>query len=237
MEIYPRSCEFVRPAVSNINQMIVVISTVYPRVDLHFTDMLLFGIETRGIDAAICINKSDLDKDGSISNVLDIYTKAGYKVVITSAKNGFGKEELNGLLKDKITAFTGNSGVGKSSLLNLVGENLGLETGTLSAKTEKGRHTTRHTELLLLPGGGYVLDTPGFGKPNMPPMTADKAQKYFREFAKYRDNCKYAGCSHTGERGCAVWAALRRGEIAQSRMESYLDFYDKLKEYRKWQLK
>ena len=217
--------------------MIVVISTVYPKVDLHFIDTLLFGIETHGIDAAVCINKSDLDEDGSISEVFDIYTKAGYKTIITSAKDGRGKEELYALLKDKITAFAGNSGVGKSSLLNLIGEDLNLKTGTLSAKTEKGRHTTRHTELLPLPGGGYVLDTPGFGKLDLPPMTADEAEKYFREFAPYRDNCKFTGCSHTSERGCAVLEAAERGEIAKSRMESYFDFYNKLKEYKKWQLR
>ena len=236
-EIYPRSCSFVRPAVSNINQMIVVISTVYPKVDLHFTDTLLFGIETRKIDAAVCINKSDLDEDGSILKAFDIYQKAGYKTIITSAKDGRGKEDLYALLKDRITAFAGNSGVGKSSLLNLIGEDLKLETGDLSAKTEKGRHTTRHTELLPLPCGGYVLDTPGFGKLDLPPMTADEAEKYFREFAPYRESCEFTGCSHTSERGCAVLEAARRGEIAESRMESYIDFYNKLKEYKKWQFK
>ena len=236
-EILPRKSEFIRPPVANIDNMVVVMSASFPEANLRLTDTMLFYFESRGTDVVICINKSDSDSDGKAKKLSDIYTSAGYRVIITSAVNKMGKDELESVLKGKITAFAGSSGVGKSSLLNLVCKEYNLETGTLSSKTERGRHTTRHVELLELPFGGYVLDTPGFGKIDLPKITADATADYFREFKKYEGMCRFTGCTHTSERDCAVLEAAEKGEIQPSRMESYLAFFNELKENKAWQLR
>jgi len=231
-EILPRSCEFIRPPVSNISQMIVVFSTVSPKVDLRLVDTMLLYIETKGIKGAVCINKSDLDDEENIAKVKDIYEKAGYRAIVTSASLGKGGDELKSLLKDNISAFAGNSGVGKSSLLNIIDSDFDLQTGNISEKIQRGKHTTRHVELLPLSFGGYVLDTPGFGKIDVPEMEAKYLQDYFREFEDFKDGCQFTGCSHTKEKGCAVRAALDEGKISLSRYESYLEFYENLKDYK-----
>ena len=231
-EILPRSCEFIRPPVSNISQMIVVFSTVSPKVDLRIVDTMLLYIETKGIKGAVCINKSDLDEEENIVKVKEIYEKAGYPVVVTSARERLGGDRLKSLLKDEISAFAGNSGVGKSSLLNLIDNDFDLQTGDISEKIQRGKHTTRHVELLPLPFGGYVLDTPGFGKIDVPLMEAKYLGDYFRDFEEYKDKCYFTGCSHTKEKGCAVRDAVDEEKISLSRYESYLEFYEKLKDYK-----
>ena len=233
-EILPRSCEFIRPPVANVNQMIVVLSLVSPAVDLRLVDTMLFYIETKEIEPVICINKCDLDAGDSYTMVQKIYEKAGYRVIVTSAKEGEGKDELTEILKDKITAFAGNSGVGKSSLLNLIENEFELETGEVSHKVERGKHTTRHVELLSLPFGGFVLDTPGFGKIDLPKMEKEKIKYYMREMRDYNDACMFRGCNHISEKGCAVIKAVNEGKIAASRHESYLAFFEELKNYKDW---
>lgn len=234
VEILPRSCEFIRPSVANINQMIVVLSLISPEVDLHLVDALLFCIETKGIEPVICINKCDLNSGDRYSDVKDIYEKTGYRVIVSSAKEGEGREELAEVLKDKITAFAGNSGVGKSSLLNLIEKEFGLETGDVSKKIERGKHTTRHVELLPLHFGGFVLDTPGFGKIDIPKMEKEDIKLYMREMRDLNDKCGFRGCNHISEKGCAVISAVNEGQIPKSRYESYLTFYEELKNYKKW---
>lgn len=235
-EIDERSCSFIRPPVANISQMIVVLCTTSPKVDLKIVDAMLLYIEEKGIKSAVCINKSDLDSEENIAEVKNIYEGAGYKVIVTSAEKGIGADELCEVLKDNITAFAGNSGVGKSSLLNLVDKEYDLETGSISEKIQRGKHTTRHTELMPLKFGGYVLDTPGFGKIDLPKMEARFLQDYFKEFEPYKNECRFQGCSHTKERDCAVKDALESGKISKSRYESYLEFYEKLKENKPWNM-
>ena len=233
--ISERKCAFVRPPVANIDQMIVVLSTASPAVDLTMADRFLFYIEKNGIDAVICINKTDLDEKGEVEKVREIYEKAGYRVIVTSAVQKKGADELKAVLKDKISAFSGNSGVGKSSLLNLIDSDFALSTGEVSKKIMRGKHTTRHVELMELSSGGFVLDTPGFGKIDLPKMPAEDVQLYFREFGKYIPLCRHRGCLHTkGTAGCAVINAVQSGEIAQSRYESYLAFCGELKDYKEW---
>ncbi len=237
VEILPRSCEFIRPPVSNVTQMIVVFSTVSPKVDLRLVDTMLLYIEEKGIKGAVCINKSDLDDPENIEKIKKIYQSAGYQAIVTSAEKGEGGEALSSLLKDNISAFAGNSGVGKSSLLNLIDGSFSLETGNVSEKIQRGKHTTRHVELLPLSFGGYVLDTPGFGKIDLPVIEAKYLENYFKEFEPYRGQCKFTGCSHTKEKGCAVREALENKEISISRYESYVEFYEKLREIKPWERK
>lgn len=236
VEIKERSCSFIRPPVANISQMIVVLTTISPKVDLKTVDTLLMYIEANKIKGTVCINKSDLDDEVNILKTKDIYEKAGYKTIVTSAQNGIGGEALREVLKDNVTAFAGNSGVGKSSLLNLIDSDFSLQTGGVSEKIQRGKHTTRHVELMPLSFGGYVLDTPGFGKVDLPMMEARYLEEYFREFQPYIGECKFTGCSHTAEKECAVKAALERGEIMPSRYESYVEFYNKLKDIKAWNL-
>ena len=233
VEILPRSCEFIRPSVANVNQMIVVLSLISPEVDLHLVDTMLFYIETKGIEPVICINKCDLGAGNRYIDVQSIYEKTGYRVIVASAKEGEGKEELAEVLKDKITAFAGNSGVGKSSLLNLIEKEFGLETGEVSKRVERGKHTTRHVELMPLPFGGFVLDTPGFGKIDLPKIEKEEIKYYMREMRDLNDKCSFRGCNHISEKGCAVIGAVNEGRIEKARYESYLSFFEELKNYKK----
>lgn len=235
-EILPRTCSFIRPPVANIEQMIVVISTVLPQVDLRLADAMLFYFETKGADSVICINKADIADAEDIERVKKIYESACYKVIVASAEENRGTDELRDVLKNKISAFSGNSGVGKSSLLSMVCGRK-LETGELSRKTQRGRHTTRHVELIPLDFGGFVLDTPGFGRFDLPLMTTDNVKNYFREFKPFEGQCRFAGCMHTSEPGCAVLDALEKGIISESRMESYKSFMNELRGVKEWQLK
>ncbi len=237
VEILPRTCEFIRPPVSNITQMIVVFSTVSPKVDLRLVDTMLLYIEEKGIKGAVCINKSDLDDHENIEKIKNIYESAGYETIVTSAEKGEGGEALSKLLKDNISAFAGNSGVGKSSLLNLIDGSFSLETGNVSEKIQRGKHTTRHVELLPLSFGGYVLDTPGFGKIDLPIIEAKYLEDYFKEFEPYKEGCKFTGCSHLKEKGCAVREAVENKEISLSRYESYVEFFEKLKAIKPWERK
>ncbi|MBQ7718908.1 MAG: ribosome small subunit-dependent GTPase A [Clostridia bacterium] len=237
-DILERKCSFVRPPVANIDQMIVVLCVTSPKVDLNLADKFLLYIETKNVDAVICINKSDIADKNEVEKIKEIYEKSGYKVIVTSAEKGLGAENLRETLKGKISAFAGNSGVGKSSLLNLIEKDFALSTGEVSKKILRGKHTTRHVELLELSFGGYVLDTPGFGKINLPLMEAENVQLYFREFKKYIPDCRHRGCMHTKDtEGCAVLEAVENGKIAPSRYESYLSFCEELKDYRQWKNK
>lgn len=234
VEILPRKNEFIRPPVANIDQMVVVTSVISPAIDYLMIDSLIINIEARGLEAVVCINKSDINGEDECKKVAGIYNKAGYKTVITSASTGQGREELGQILKDKTTAFSGSSGVGKSSLLNLIDSEFMLETGSVSRKLERGKHTTRHVELFPLRDGGYVLDTPGFAKTDLPPITTAELSGLFREMAQRSDECRFKGCAHIFEPSCAVREAIENGEISQSRYESYKYFYEKLKDVKEW---
>lgn len=215
--------------------MVIVASMVSPQIDLQLIDTLILQNEIKGIDSVLCINKSDLIKEEEALKLADVYEKAGYRTVITSAANKTGADKLFELLKGKITTFAGNSGVGKSSILNLLNENFMLETGSIS-RIERGRHTTRHVELLPLEGYGFVVDTPGFSRIELPALTADDLCNYFKEFDQYKDLCRFRGCTHISEPDCAVIDAVNEGKISASRYENYKNFYEKLKSIKKWKL-
>ncbi|MBO5135789.1 MAG: ribosome small subunit-dependent GTPase A [Clostridia bacterium] len=232
-EILPRKNSLIRPPVANISQIAAVIAVENPKPNLQVLDKLICCAENLGIKVLICINKSDL---GDCSLYENIYKNAGFDVVSFSAK----QEDISPLLpylKDETTAFAGNSGVGKSSIINLIlGEEV-FETGEVSEKAERGKHTTRHSELRKLENSGYIIDTPGFTSFELQDITASELSSTFREFEQYQGMCKFPDCTHRVEKGCAVLEALTLGKIAPSRHESYLALYETLKNIKQWETK
>ncbi len=232
-EILPRKNSLIRPPVANISQIAAVIAVENPKPNLQVLDKLICCAENLGIKVLICINKSDL---GDCSLYENIYKNAGFDVIIFSAK----QEDISPLLpylKDETTAFAGNSGVGKSSIINLIlGEEV-FETGEVSEKAERGKHTTRHSELRKLENSGYIIDTPGFTSFELQDITAGELHTTFREFEQYQGMCKFPDCTHRVEKGCAVLEALTLGKIAPSRHESYLALYETLKNIKQWETK
>ncbi len=231
-EIYPRINQLIRPAVANIDQLVVTVALTDPAPNLFLVDCFLLLGEERQIETILCFNKTDLTKDTSVA---EIYAAAGYDTILTSVETGEGIEVLKARLRDKTSAFAGNSGVGKSSLLNALGISGEMETGSISEKIKRGRHTTRHVELLTLAGGGFVFDTPGFSSFETPQIPADELAQYFREFAPYLGDCRFRGCAHVHEPDCAVKQALAEGKISESRYRSYCALYEERKAVKEWQ--
>ncbi len=231
-KIYPRRNEFIRPPIANIDQIIVVMATTNPKPDFTLLDKQLVMAEKNGVDVLICLNKIDLNDD--CDGIIDLYEKIGYQVLTTDAKNGLGIEKLAILLKGKITAFTGNSGVGKSALTNNIFDEVISEEGLISEKNLKGRHTTKYVELFEIAPDSYIADTPGFSSYEVQGIDYKDLDKYFIEFAPYISDCEYRGCSHIKELNCGVKKALRRKRIDEGRYERYCMLYEKLKEEKRW---
>ena len=233
-EILERKNSLIRPAVANVDQAMVVFSVTYPQIHLDLLDRFLLHIEKEGIIPCIILNKIDEGNPETYEYIARRYTKVGYEVICLSAKKAIHTELLMPKLKDKTTVFAGPSGVGKSTLINTVEEGLGLETGHVSDKIKRGKHTTRHVELIPLSGGGFVLDTPGFTSLQLDGIEADDLQYYFPEFKDYIGSCKFRGCTHIHEPGCKVQEALENGKIIKERYETYTTYYKQLKETRRW---
>lgn len=229
-EIFPRKNNLVRPAVANVDCVVIVAAAASPAPDTVLLDKMTVSAEFRGIEPIICINKSDLADTGRLER---IYSKTGYSVVVTSADDGSGTEELKELLEGKISAFTGNSGVGKSSLLNCLAPHFVLETGEVS-KIERGRHTTRHAELMELSNGALVIDTPGFGSFEVDSMEGEELKNYFPEFRAFEGMCRFSGCNHIAEPDCAVKNAVKEKIVSKSRHNSYKKLFEELKATKKW---
>lgn len=233
-EILERKNSLIRPAVANVDQAMVVFSVTYPQIHLDLLDRFLIHIEKEDIKPYIVLNKIDEGNTESYEYIVERYTKVGYEVICLSAKQAINTEQLMPKLKDKTTVFAGPSGVGKSTLLNTIEEKFTLETGKVSDKVKRGKHTTRHVELMPLSCGGFVLDTPGFTSLQLDGIEADDLQYYFPEFKPYLGSCKFRGCIHLHEPGCRVQEALEAGEIVKERYESYETYYKQLKETRRW---
>ena len=223
----------IRPPVANIDAVVIVIAAKDPEPNTMLTDKLILTAEIAGIEPIICINKSDLKQDDKL---LETYQKAGYKAIAVSAKNEEDIKKLYPLIENKTSAFAGLSGVGKSTILGILTDTY-QETGEISQKIKRGRHTTRCVELLELPFGGYVLDTPGFSSFEIGGVKAEELQNYFPEMRKFAGKCRFKGCSHTKEPECAVKDAVKNGEIAESRYNSYLEIYEILKKVKDWENK
>lgn len=235
-EILPRKNSMVRPPVANIDILFIIVSTAEPEPNMLVIDKMIAAAEQKDIEPAVIVTKNDL-KDGS--DIVAAYNKAGIKSFFASGITGEGIEELKSLIRGHIGAFTGNSGVGKSTLLNRIDPSLSLDTGEISKKLGRGRHTTRLVELFET-CGGYIADTPGFSSLDtirFEPILKEDLQYVFREFEPYINKCRFTGCSHTKETGCAVLEALKNGEIAPSRHRSYCEMYEEAKDIKAWQLK
>ena len=236
-EIEPRRSVFDRPAVANVDQLVVVASLATPVTDPYLIDRVVAIAESRGCDSLICVNKCDLVPGEDLAQ---IYEKAGFQTVRLSAQTGEGVEELRRAIAGKVCAFTGNSGVGKSSLLNALEPDMDLATAQVSDKLGRGRHTTRHVELFRLSCGALVADTPGFSSFDVDHMELgrkEELQYAFREFAPYLGKCRFQDCAHLKEKGCAVLEAVAAGEIPATRHQSYLRLYEEAKAIPDWERK
>lgn len=234
--ILPRRNSLIRPPLSNIDRLFIVSAFSNPAPSALLIDKLTAICEHKGIEPILIFNKSD---QGDFSYWETLYRKAGFTVYVVSCATGDGVEAIRESLGDGISVFSGNSGVGKSSLLNRLFDRLELATGEVSEKLGRGRHTTRTVELFRCENGGYVADTPGFASLDLEKteMVAKEDLPYaFRDFAPYIEDCKFTSCAHTGEKGCAVCAAVAAGEIQQSRHESYRKLYDEVKDIKPWML-
>ena len=234
--ILPRRNQFVRPAVANVDALVVFAANTNPVTEPFLIDRVAAIAGDQEVEVILCVNKCDLDP---AEELIRIYTHAGFRVIAASAETGEGVEELRRLIKGKLTAFTGNSGVGKSSILNRLCPELKLPTGEVSEKLGRGRHTTRHVELYDLGEGTYVADTPGFSSfdtDQMDVMLKENLQYAFPDFEPYIGSCQFHDCTHRKEPGCAVTAALAVGEIEPTRYDSYLRLYEKASQIKLWEL-
>lgn len=230
--VYARKNEFIRPPIANIDQLIIVVAAKNPKPDLELLDKQLIMAEKNNVYPIICINKIDLTED--YDEIIKIYEKIGYQVVTTDAKNGIGIEKLAANLQNKITAFTGNSGVGKSALTNNIFNDTVTEEGETSQKLEKGKHTTKFVELYKIATNTYIADTPGFSTYEIKDIEVNELDKYYLDFLPYIPDCEFRGCSHIKERKCGVKQAVEDKKIDKGRYERYCNFYKKIKEEKKW---
>ena len=234
LERLPRRNGLIRPAIANIDQLVILCSQAPPVTDPYLIDKVTVVALYQGIRPIILLNKCDLHPSGEL---YDAYQKAGFPVVRASAVTGEGVEELTAMLAGKISAFTGNSAIGKSSILNRIDSRFGLQVGDMSEKIARGRYTTRHVELLRLENGGLVADTPGFSTfdaVRMEKLTRENLQHYFPELEPYFARCRFSDCRHIKEPGCLVREAVERGDIARSRYESYCKLYEEVAAQKLW---
>lgn len=226
--VLPRRNFMERPSMANLDCVVIAFACADPDFSYLLADKMLAFAERAGIEAVLCLNKSDLVSADGLEKIAGVYRLAGYKVFAVSTFNKTGLDELKAYLNGKISAFAGPSGVGKSSMLNALQPGIALQTGRVSEKIGRGRHTTRYAQLLPF-NGGYLADTPGFGNLLAENIDARELYKYFREFKNFEDECKFVPCTHTHEPVCGVKNAVAAGKIASTRYQSYLAILDEIK--------
>ena len=233
-KLLTRKSELIRPAVANIDQTLVIFAIVKPQPNFNLLDRFLIMMEQQGIPCIICFNKSDIDEELDGESYQDMYRACGYETLQVSAKNGQGIESLKKMLIGKTTTVAGPSGVGKSSIINELQTGIKMETGAISTKIERGKHTTRHSELIAMEENTYILDTPGFSSLGLFDLEKEDLAKYYPEFVKYEQYCKFAGCAHINEPVCGIKEAVKDGEISALRYENYKLLYQELKDKKKY---
>lgn len=234
VKILPRKNSLIRPAVANVDQAFVIFAMDDPKPNFLLLDRFLIMMEQADIPAVICFNKKDLAEEQEIRELYETYRGCGYQVILSSALQEEGIEEIRSILKGKTTVVAGPSGVGKSSLTNLLQKEIRMETGEISRKLKRGKHTTRHSQVIPVGDHTYLMDTPGFSSLYLTDMEEQELKDYFPEFRKYEEQCRFQGCRHIHEPGCAVKEALGSGEISRLRYEDYLNLYEELKEKRRY---
>lgn len=234
VDICDRKNQLIRPAVANIDQTLVVFAAKSPMPNKNLLDKFLVMMESQDMESILCFNKCDLVEDEEIYELKTTYEKAGYKVILISVYENQGIEQVKELLAGKTTSLAGPSGVGKSSLLNLIVPDAVMETGDISRKIERGKHTTRHSEIFSLGDNTYLLDTPGFSSIYTCECEKEELKYYFPEIYKYEGQCRFNGCVHVNEPDCVVKAAVEEGIIGQSRYDNYVSFYEEIKNKKKY---
>lgn len=234
VKILERKNSLIRPAVANVDQALVIFAAAKPTPNLNLLDRFLISMEMSKVESIICFNKTDVADEDYVNHLRDIYFSCGYKVICTSTVDGSGVEQLKSMLKGKTTVLAGPSGVGKSSMTNAIIPEACMQTGGISKKIERGKHTTRHSELFTIQKDTFLFDTPGFSSLYVNNLEKEDLMWYFPEFDKFNDKCRFQGCVHINEPDCAVKDALREGLISKSRYDNYLLIYDELKNKKKY---
>ncbi len=232
--IFPRKNELVRPAVVNVDQAMIIFAAAEPTPNLNLLDRFLISMYRQKVRAIVCFNKADLVTNKDIALLQKTYEQSGYEVVNISVLNEDGVKEVYGYLKGKTTVLAGPSGVGKSSLVNLIKPEANMEIGKVSEKIKRGKHTTRHSELIYIDEDTYIMDTPGFSSLYVDDIKEYELKDYFPEFIELEDGCRFIGCAHINEPHCAVKDALEQGEISQIRYDNYLTIYNELKNVKRY---
>lgn len=233
-EILPRKNVLIRPAVANIDQALVIFAIARPKPNLNLLDRFLITMKHQGVSAVICFNKQDISDEKERRTLLEAYEKSGNQILFASAYTQEGIEQIRTLLHGKTTAVAGPSGVGKSSIINILQPKAGMETGSISKKIDRGRHTTRHSELIALEDGTYIMDTPGFSSLYLQDLEKEDLKNYFAEFDLYEKECRFQGCMHIHEPDCGVKKALEEGKISRIRYENYVELFQELREKRRY---
>jgi len=232
--ILPRRNSLIRPAVANVDQAFLIFAMENPKPNFLLLDRFLIMMEQQKIPVVICFNKKDVGEKKEMEKLYEIYTGCGYRVVLSSTYEGEGMDEIHEILKGKTTVVAGPSGVGKSSITNCMQGEVQMETGEISKKLKRGKHTTRHSQVIPVEKNTFLVDTPGFSSLYLTDMKEEELRDYFPEFVMYEPQCRFQGCMHIHEPGCAVKKALSEGKISQQRYDNYLALYEELKEKRRY---
>jgi ribosome biogenesis GTPase len=232
--ILPRDNELIRPAVANVDQAMVIFAAAEPDPNLNLLDRFLIMMQKQQVNAIVCFNKMDIVTEGEIALLRETYLRCGYEVVFTSMRSKEGVSIVYEKMKGKTTVLAGPSGVGKSTFINLVQPSANMETGVVSEKIKRGKHTTRHSELIFIEENTYIMDTPGFSSLYIDEIEKEELKKYFVEFSDYENQCRFNGCNHQNEPGCAVKEALQDKMISKMRYENYLTLYEELKNQKRY---
>lgn len=233
-EILPRKNALIRPAVANVDQAVVIFAATRPAPNFNLLDRFLIMMESQQVPAVICFNKTDLTTQTELEELADVYRQTGYQVIFTSAEEESGLAPLRQVLSGKTSTVAGPSGVGKSSLINLLAPGTHMETGAISEKIDRGKHTTRHSQLIPIAEDTYIMDTPGFSSLSVEFYEKEELWYLFPEFREHEPYCKFTGCSHVSEPSCGVKDAVGDGQISKERYENYVSFYKELKDKKKY---